>query len=143
MKAINTKSADSYQEVEPLIVEELVVFPPSSIVTSLRIVTAQQRKKLIVVSSSSVVAISLHRCGTKKITTCRCATCSVANNQVWISLEGQTESYHPSALRHVTSVRRQASTPPQGGRKKIYSSPSGHLATPIFVSSSHLIILSI
>ncbi|KAB7507766.1 Semaphorin-1A, partial [Armadillidium nasatum] len=70
IKAINTKSADSYEEVEPLIIEEIVVFPSAVVISSLRIVVSQQRKKLVVVSSSSLVSISLHRCGTKKITTC-------------------------------------------------------------------------
>lgn len=71
IKAINTKSADSYEEVEPLIIEEIVVFPSSVVISSLRIVVSQQRKRIVVVSSSSLVSISLHRCGTKKITTCR------------------------------------------------------------------------
>ncbi|MCL4144449.1 UNVERIFIED_CONTAM: hypothetical protein GTU68_014014 [Idotea baltica] len=70
LKAINTKSADSYEEVEPFIIEELVVFPSTVVVSSLRIVTVQQQRKLVVVSSSSVISIALHRCGTKKITTC-------------------------------------------------------------------------
>ena len=70
VKAINTKSADSYQEVEPFIVEELVVFPPSVPVTSLRIVTTVQGKRLIVVSPSNIKSISLFRCNTKSISSC-------------------------------------------------------------------------
>ncbi|XP_076053695.1 semaphorin 1a [Oratosquilla oratoria] len=71
VKAVNTKSADSYQEVEPFIIEELVVFPHNIAVTSLEVIRPpRQHPRLLVVSRSEIHSIPLHRCYTEKILTC-------------------------------------------------------------------------
>uniref|UniRef100_A0A6A7FXT6 Semaphorin-1A n=3 Tax=Hirondellea gigas TaxID=1518452 RepID=A0A6A7FXT6_9CRUS len=71
IKAVNTKSADSYQDVEPFIIEEMSVFEPSSPINSLQISRIPNRNpRLIVGSSNRILSIPLVRCYTDKITSC-------------------------------------------------------------------------
>ena len=68
---MNIKSADSYEEVEPFIIEELEVFQQNVPVTKLKIIKTPTQKRLLVVSKGNLNSISLFRCDTKKITSCR------------------------------------------------------------------------
>ncbi|KAK7083551.1 Sema domain, partial [Halocaridina rubra] len=71
IKAVNTKSADSYQEVEPFIIEEITVFPPHVVITSLQVIKPRGKQSRLLVSSRSMIhSIPLNRCYTEKITTC-------------------------------------------------------------------------
>ncbi|XP_018027086.1 semaphorin-1A [Hyalella azteca] len=71
IKAVNTKSADSFQEVEPFIIEEISVFEPSTPINSLHIVRSSQRHpRLVVGSSDRIYSIPLVRCYTDKIMSC-------------------------------------------------------------------------
>lgn len=73
IKAINTKSADSYQEVEPFIIEEISVFPPHVAVTFLKVLRPRGKSpRLLVGSHSRIYTIALARCYKDKIMSCRC-----------------------------------------------------------------------
>ncbi|KAK4297403.1 hypothetical protein Pmani_030179 [Petrolisthes manimaculis] len=73
IKAINTRSADSYQEVAPIIIEEMAVFAPQVAVTSLQVVRPRGGRRfprLLVASRSTIHSISMFRCYTDKILSC-------------------------------------------------------------------------
>lgn len=71
IKAINTKSADSYQEVEPFIIEEITVFPPHVAVTVLQVLKPRGKSpRLLVGSHSRIYTIALARCYKDKIMSC-------------------------------------------------------------------------
>lgn len=71
IKAINTKSADSYEDVEPFIIEDITVFPSNMAVTSLQIIKPKGKPpRLLVSSRSRIHSIPLSRCQTNKITEC-------------------------------------------------------------------------
>ncbi|XP_064109878.1 semaphorin-1A-like isoform X1 [Macrobrachium nipponense] len=71
IKAVNTKSADSYQEVEPFIIEEITVFPPTVAIMSLQVIRPRGKpSRLLVTSRSRIHSIPLSRCYTDKIASC-------------------------------------------------------------------------
>lgn len=72
IKAVNTKSADSYQEVDPFIIEEISVFPSHIAVTSLQVIKPRGKPPRLLVGSRSMIhSISLNRCYTDKSVSCR------------------------------------------------------------------------
>ncbi|XP_042210654.1 semaphorin-1A-like isoform X2 [Homarus americanus] len=71
IKAVNTKSADSYQEVDPFIIEEIDVFPSHIAVTSLQVIKPRGKPPRLLVGSRSMIhSISLNRCYTDKSVSC-------------------------------------------------------------------------
>lgn len=71
LKAVNTQSHDSYEKVEPFIIEELKIFEPGTPIISLKVIRPKDKApRLLVTSRSQIHSISLWRCNTAKITSC-------------------------------------------------------------------------
>lgn len=74
IKAVNAESADSAKTVNPVVIEEIQVFPPNTPVRNLKVVRDNRHAadgRLVVVSDHEVQALRLHRCYSDKIISCR------------------------------------------------------------------------
>ncbi|KAG8232770.1 hypothetical protein J437_LFUL012909 [Ladona fulva] len=74
IKAVNADSADTTKHVNPVVIEEIQVFPPNVPIRNLKVVRetrgSVQNGRLIVVSDQEVQSLSLHRCYSDKILSC-------------------------------------------------------------------------
>ncbi|KAG8223012.1 hypothetical protein J437_LFUL000720 [Ladona fulva] len=74
IKAINSASFETTRKVNPVIIEEIQVFPVNVPIKNLYVVRMSNKiedSKLVVVSDDEIQAIKLHRCSSDKITSCR------------------------------------------------------------------------
>ncbi|XP_071446082.1 semaphorin-1A-like isoform X8 [Hetaerina americana] len=74
IKAINSASYETTKKVNPVIIEEIQVFPINIAIKNLYVVRMSDKiedSKLIVVSDDEIQAIKLHRCSSDKVTSCR------------------------------------------------------------------------
>jgi semaphorin 6 len=73
IKVVNADSADSHKTVNPVVIEEIQVFPLTVPIRNLQIVRdeAITEARLVVVTDSEIKALPLHRCNNEKITSCR------------------------------------------------------------------------
>ncbi|XP_039278036.1 semaphorin-1A isoform X2 [Nilaparvata lugens] len=63
LKTVNADSADSIERVNPVLIEEIQVFPSNVSIRSLKVMrTDNQEGRLIVVSDTEVLSLRLHRC---------------------------------------------------------------------------------
>jgi semaphorin 6 len=79
IKAVNAESADSATKVNPVVIEEIQVFPPNVPIRNLKVVRDKtvMDGRLVVVSDSEIQSLRLHRCYSDKIISCRFAICAL------------------------------------------------------------------
>jgi semaphorin 6 len=79
IKAVNAESADSATKVNPVVIEEIQVFPPNVPIRNLKVVRDKtvMEGRLVVVSDSEIQALRLHRCYSDKIISCRFVLCAL------------------------------------------------------------------
>ncbi|XP_046404618.1 semaphorin-1A [Ischnura elegans] len=74
IKAVNADSADTVKQVNPVVIEEIQVFPPNVPIRNLKVVRetrgSVQDGRLVVVSDHEVQSLRLHRCYSDKILSC-------------------------------------------------------------------------
>lgn len=82
IKAVNAGSADTVEQVSPVVIEEIQVFPPQIAIRNLKVVrdASLPDGRLVVVSDGEVQALRLHRCYSDKILSCKYVITDVSKN---------------------------------------------------------------
>ncbi|XP_021935151.1 semaphorin-1A isoform X2 [Zootermopsis nevadensis] len=72
IKAVNAGSADTMEQVSPVVIEEIQVFPSQVAVRNLKVIRDANlpEGRLVVVADGEVQALRLHRCYSDKILSC-------------------------------------------------------------------------